>query len=352
MKKQNIMQKLSILLMTILIVTTFFSCTKGHDLVLLPQSEVSEIPMNHAPGHNGNGNNQNNETNQNTTLATPSPTFIVVGSTVTVSWGAVSNSVGYQVVFSDDPANTEDLAGTKTTALFLVRENVPNGTYTVKIRALKPSNDFSSSPFSATVSFTVVVVIVKTKLATPSLTTVVGCSLASVGAVTVDPAFIWPPNNKMRNVVFSGTTSTGTGNVNVSWSNVSNAAGYTLAFGNNQATSASSPWTMSNLAPGTYTVSVVAKADVNSALYLDSDPVNVTFTVLSGSATYTLVDEYGIYTSSGTLSATYSISLMLQASRLGQDKDGRSYTFTATATNGCGVSTTGTAVSIVPHDQR
>ncbi len=89
-------------------------------------------------------------------LATPSPTKDVVGSTVTVSWSAISNAVEYQVVFSDG-----DAEGEKTTATSIVRNGLPNGSYTVKVKAIAASGGghggYNSSGFSGDVQFTVAV---------------------------------------------------------------------------------------------------------------------------------------------------------------------------------------------------
>ena len=68
--------------------------------------------------------------------------------------------------------------------------------------------------------------------------------------------------------------------------------------------------------------------------------------------TYTLVDEYGEYSYSGTISnGTFDIPLTLKASRLGKDKDGRTYTFTVVTSNDSGSATESVDV-IVPHDKR
>ncbi|MEW6061888.1 MAG: hypothetical protein AB1600_08105 [Bacteroidota bacterium] len=68
------------------------------------------------------------------------------------------------------------------------------------------------------------------------------------------------------------------------------------------------------------------------------------------SATYTLTDEYGKISYTGTLSGTtYSVSLQLKAERKGKDKDGRTYTFTVTAVGSLTVSKSINV--IVPHDK-
>jgi hypothetical protein len=73
------------------------------------------------------------------------------------------------------------------------------------------------------------------------------------------------------------------------------------------------------------------------------------------SATYAVVDEYGQTQPSGAVSigagGAFSISLMLPASRRGNDGNGRTYTVTITVTDTAGNTGTGSAVVLVPHDQ-
>lgn len=86
---------------------------------------------------------------QTTSLATPAPSVAVSGSTVTVSWPAVPNADEYQV-------NTSGQSTPKTTATSVVYTNVPNGAYTVKVRALT-TRSHNESGWSGDVSFTVAV---------------------------------------------------------------------------------------------------------------------------------------------------------------------------------------------------
>lgn len=99
-------------------------------------------------GGNGGGNSGGGGGNSEaTSLATPQPTVVVSGSTVTISWPAVPNAIEYMVVSS---------AGTtpKTTATSVVYENVPNGSHTAKVRALTTASH-NESGFSNDVTFTV-----------------------------------------------------------------------------------------------------------------------------------------------------------------------------------------------------
>jgi hypothetical protein len=73
------------------------------------------------------------------------------------------------------------------------------------------------------------------------------------------------------------------------------------------------------------------------------------------SAAYAVTDEYGAVQPSGpvTLSAggAYSFTVLLQASRLGTDTDGRRYIVTVRAGNNAGNSGSKATVVTVPHDQ-
>jgi hypothetical protein len=73
------------------------------------------------------------------------------------------------------------------------------------------------------------------------------------------------------------------------------------------------------------------------------------------SAAYAVTDEYGQIQPSGpvTLSAGggYSFTVLLRASRLGTDLDGRRYTVTIRASDNAGNSGSKTSVITVPHDQ-
>jgi hypothetical protein len=75
-----------------------------------------------------------------------------------------------------------------------------------------------------------------------------------------------------------------------------------------------------------------------------------------GTATYTVTDEYKQIQPSGPLTiapdGTFSVTIQLQASRRGSDKNGRLYTITVTATDKAGLSTSVTStITAVEHNQ-
>jgi len=89
-------------------------------------------------------------------------------------------------------------------------------------------------------------------------------------------------------------------------------------------------------------------------------PVTVSGTITDTGCTitrtaYSVTDEYGQVQPSGavTLSAegAYSFTVLLQASRLGTDLDGRLYTITVSASNNAGKTGSQGGRVIVPHDQ-
>jgi hypothetical protein len=72
------------------------------------------------------------------------------------------------------------------------------------------------------------------------------------------------------------------------------------------------------------------------------------------SASFAVTDEYGKIQPKGTVtlrtSGAYSFSILLQASRLGIDKDGRHYTIRVVASDDAGNVGSKTTVVTVPHD--
>ena len=78
-------------------------------------------------------------------------------------------------------------------------------------------------------------------------------------------------------------------------------------------------------------------------------PCAATVTSLS----YAVVDEYGLVQPAGPIvpdaDGAFSVSVPLQASRRGDDRDGRQYTIRVTATNSNGGIATATSVVTVPH---
>jgi hypothetical protein len=90
-------------------------------------------------------------------------------------------------------------------------------------------------------------------------------------------------------------------------------------------------------------------------------PVSVSGTISDKSCPiksvrYAVTDEYGKIQPSGSVSlvngSTYSFTVLLQASRLGNDLNGRLYTVSVSATNNAGATALQTDGIIVPHDQR
>ena len=73
------------------------------------------------------------------------------------------------------------------------------------------------------------------------------------------------------------------------------------------------------------------------------------------SASFAVTDEYGKLQPSGAitlgLAGNYSFGVLLQASRLGTDRDGRRYTITVRASDNAGNTGSNTTAVIVPHDQ-
>ena len=77
--------------------------------------------------------------------------------------------------------------------------------------------------------------------------------------------------------------------------------------------------------------------------------------VRASTATYTVIDEYGRVQPSGPITlgtnGTYSFTILLQASRNGNDQDGRKYTITVRAQDNAGNNGSASTNVIVPHDQ-
>jgi hypothetical protein len=77
--------------------------------------------------------------------------------------------------------------------------------------------------------------------------------------------------------------------------------------------------------------------------------------VNAGTAAYAVSDEYGKVQPQGAIGlgpgGAYSFTVLLQASRLGMDTDGRRYEVTVRATDNAGNGGSKTGVVNVPHDQ-
>jgi hypothetical protein len=78
--------------------------------------------------------------------------------------------------------------------------------------------------------------------------------------------------------------------------------------------------------------------------------------VNASTATYALSDEYERVQPSGGVSlgadGSYTFTVLLEASRLGDDKDGRQYIVTVRAQDQSGNSGSSANVVTVPHDMR
>jgi len=77
--------------------------------------------------------------------------------------------------------------------------------------------------------------------------------------------------------------------------------------------------------------------------------------VNTNSANFAVVDKYGSVQPNGNVTVapngTYSFTISLQASRLGTDQNGRTYTIALTAQDNAGNQGSGSTVVVVPHDQ-
>ena len=76
--------------------------------------------------------------------------------------------------------------------------------------------------------------------------------------------------------------------------------------------------------------------------------------VNAATAAFAVVDEYGIDHPSGAVTlgvgGSYSFVVLLQASRLGSDMDGRLYTITVSAKDNAGNSGSAAATVVIMHD--
>jgi hypothetical protein len=75
----------------------------------------------------------------------------------------------------------------------------------------------------------------------------------------------------------------------------------------------------------------------------------------ASTATYAATDEYGLVQPSGPVTlgsnGRYTFTISLQASRQGNDQDGRHYTITVSAEDHAGNLSTASTIVAVPHDQ-
>lgn len=153
----------------------------------------------------------------------------------TISWPAVQNAAGYRYVFETE-------AEQSTTDTSLTFSDLDPGTYTVQVKAVPVSSDWTDSGFTT--------IMVTVEAAAPS---------------------------KLETPVLSVTEQSDDG-FTVSWQAVEHAAGYSYVFGDDaeQRTTDTSV-TFGSLEPGTYTVQVKAVSD--SAEWTDSDFASVSATI-------------------------------------------------------------------------
>ena len=182
----------------------------------------------------------------------------------TISWPAVQNAAGYRYVFE-----TEAEQGTTDTSLTF--SNLDPGTYTVQVKAVPVSSDWTDSGFTT--------IMVTVEAAAPS---------------------------KLETPVLSVTEQSDDG-FTVSWQAVEHAAGYSYVFGDDaeQRTTDTSV-TFGSLEPGTYTVQVKAVSD--SAEWTDSDFASVSATIEAApEAELTItIDVTDITANSATITCTPS----------------------------------------------
>ncbi|MDP2338213.1 MAG: hypothetical protein Q8N05_17560, partial [Bacteroidota bacterium] len=153
----------------------------------------------------------------------------------TATWGNIANASSYTVTLNGNPVSSA------TSPLSLT--NLEPGTYVLAVTAVSGATNYlNSDPGTTTI-----IVKDRRSISTPVISGNVTYTSATAGSVSVTPLFIWPPNNKLTTVTFvgTGTISTGTGTINASHTTVTNATSYVMT-----------PSTLSNLAPGTYTVAV------------------------------------------------------------------------------------------------
>ena len=78
--------------------------------------------------------------------------------------------------------------------------------------------------------------------------------------------------------------------------------------------------------------------------------------VNASTAAYAVIDEYGLIQPNGpiqvAMDGSYAFTIKLQASRKGNDRDGRQYTITVSAQDNEGNQGSKSTVVTVPHDQR
>jgi hypothetical protein len=108
---------------------------------------------------------------------------------------------------------------------------------------------------------------------------------------------------------------------------------------------------------GSFTAATLVMAITESVFDCVSGKITDTGSgVDQSSATFAVNDEYGRVQPNGPVTLTargaYSFIVMLQASRLGSDMDGRQYRINISASDYAGNQASKTSVITVSHDQR
>lgn len=129
----------SIAMMAFIGFAMLISCSKIEEEVIVGEPRLKVAPLE-------------------TVLATPVVTVIVTEAEVTVSWTAIQNAIGYEVIFGGDYLVNGEA---NTTSLSITRPGLQNGNYTVKVRALANPEYwyFVSSPYCADLLFTINVIV-------------------------------------------------------------------------------------------------------------------------------------------------------------------------------------------------
>lgn len=131
---------------------------------------------------------------------------VATGSSVLVSWSAVSSAIGYQVIIQCTACS--DGASTKVTTTSVTFNNLANGVYSVKIRALAANyldaSADNSSPWSGTIGVTVAPSTPTGDVTAPTIgTPVITGTLGNNGWYTSDVTITWPVSDNESGIASS-----------------------------------------------------------------------------------------------------------------------------------------------------